>query len=86
MQTPGNEDIAEAMSDLTDKELPGYLRAHSRTPVGLVHRSHFARLHDLAGQASDADLIRSGKEWWRPAPEYIDPLADEADRRMSVSQ
>lgn len=69
------------MSDLTDKDLPGYMRLHCRTPVGLVHRDHLARLYDLAGRHDDAAAIRAGKEWWRPEPTWIDQVADEAESK-----
>lgn len=69
---------------LTDKDLPGYLRIHCRTPVGLVHRDHWARIHDLAGRADDAAVIRAGKEWWRPEPAWADELAAAAERNQSA--
>lgn len=71
---------------MTDAQLPGYMRLHCRTPVGLVHKKHLARLYDLAGLTAEAKQVRDGKEWWRPDPSWIDPLADEAERRMSAIQ
>lgn len=75
------------MSGLTDDELPGYLRIHCDTEVGLVHVNHLARLHELAGRNDDARRLReSGNEWWRPSPEWIAEVATEAEARMSANQ
>lgn len=68
---------------IADNELPGYLRIHCDTPVGLVHVSHLARIHELAGLNDDAQRIRnSGKDWWRPDPSWIADVATAAETKM----
>ena len=77
----------DVMNDLTDKELPGYLRLHCMTPVGKVHKKHMIRIHELAGWAHDVNIIKNNvKEFWRPDSEWIDKVCSDAEQNMKEKE
>lgn len=71
------------MTDLTDKELPGYALLHCETPVAAFHKSHIARLCRMAGMDDDADAVERGNDWLHLGPEVIRPIVAKIPERKS---
>jgi hypothetical protein len=69
---------------MTDSELINYCAAHSRTEVGAISGEMFARLHELAGEPDETTRAVRGRQWWYPAPEWVDRLAAQARERLDA--
>lgn len=69
---------------MNDCELVQYCVSHSRTSVGAIDGSMFARLHELAGEPDEVIRQVRSRHMWRPDPEWVDRLATQARVRMAA--
>ena len=64
---------------MSDKELIDYCEAHSKTPVGMIHKGMIKRLCEIGGVES---AWVESQEWWRVDPYTMKEVCEAARLKL----
>lgn len=65
---------------MTDRELIDYCEAHSRTPVGMIHRDMVKRVMFLA--TNEEAVWFDAREWWQVDADDMAAICKEARKTL----
>ena len=65
---------------MTDKELIGYTKLHSKTPRALFHISHIQRMYELAGEVPP-----DGNDFYSWPYEDAKPIIEAAEANLAAT-